>query len=66
MAERRDLLAVQTLRNWTMGASFLASTAVVTIMGLPCGEKLSGIRSPGMATPSRLLKKGLTDELCSH
>lgn len=34
MTERRDILAVQTLRNWTMGASFLASTAVIVIMGL--------------------------------
>ena len=27
--EKRDLLAVQTLRNWTMAATFLASTAVL-------------------------------------
>lgn len=34
MAERRDVLAVQTLRNWTMGASLLASTAFVVSVGL--------------------------------
>lgn len=27
--ERRDILAVQTLRNWIMAASLLASTAIV-------------------------------------
>jgi uncharacterized membrane protein len=34
MEEGRDLLAVQTLRNMMMGASFLASTAVLIIVGL--------------------------------
>ncbi|MGH6887008.1 MAG: DUF599 domain-containing protein [Geminicoccales bacterium] len=34
MAERRDVLAVQTLRNWTMAASFLASTAFLISVGL--------------------------------
>ncbi|MCC6609792.1 MAG: DUF599 domain-containing protein [Burkholderiales bacterium] len=34
MAERRDILAVQTLRNSTMAASFLASTAVLLIIGV--------------------------------
>jgi uncharacterized membrane protein len=34
MAERRDILAVQTLRNSTMAASFLASTAVLLILGV--------------------------------
>lgn len=34
MAERRDVLAVQTLRNWTMAASFLASTAFLIGVGL--------------------------------
>jgi uncharacterized membrane protein len=33
MAEKRDILAVQTLRNSTMAATFLASTAVLLIMG---------------------------------
>lgn len=34
MAERRDILAVQTLRNWVMAANFLASTAVLISLGL--------------------------------
>ena len=34
MAERRDILAVQTLRNWTMAASFLASTGILICLGL--------------------------------
>lgn len=32
--ERRDILAVQTLRNSTMAATFLASTAILLIMGV--------------------------------
>jgi uncharacterized membrane protein len=47
MAEQRDILAVQTLRNSTMTASFLASAAVLLIIGVLTlsaqGEKLSGI-----------------------
>lgn len=34
MRERRDVLAVQTLRNSTMAATFLASTAVLLMMGV--------------------------------
>ena len=34
MAERRDILAVQTLRNWTMAATFLASTAILIGLGV--------------------------------
>ncbi len=34
MSERRDILAVQTLRNWTMAATFLASTAMLIALGL--------------------------------
>lgn len=34
MAEKRDILAVQTLRNWTMAATFLASTAILIGLGL--------------------------------
>jgi uncharacterized membrane protein len=34
MAGRRDILAVQTLRNWTMGATFLASTAILIGLGI--------------------------------
>ena len=33
MRERRDILAVQTLRNSTMAATFLASTAVLLVIG---------------------------------
>ena len=47
MRERRDILAVQTLRNSTMAASFMASTAVLLILGVLTlsaqGDKLSGI-----------------------
>jgi uncharacterized membrane protein len=46
MQERRDILAVQTLRNSTMAASFMASTAILLIIGVLTlsaqGEKLSG------------------------
>ena len=34
MAGRRDILAVQTLRNWTMSATFLASTAILISLGI--------------------------------
>jgi len=34
MEERRDILAVQTLRNWIMASSFLASTAILIGLGL--------------------------------
>ncbi|KPV39751.1 hypothetical protein AN478_09825 [Thiohalorhabdus denitrificans] len=34
MTERRDILAVQTLRNWTMAATFLASTAMLIALGI--------------------------------
>jgi uncharacterized membrane protein len=34
MSERRDILAVQSLRNWIMAASFLASTAILINFGL--------------------------------
>lgn len=34
MAERRDILAVQTLRNSTMAATFLASSALLLIIGV--------------------------------
>jgi len=33
MRDRRDILAVQTLRNSTMAATFLASTAVLLVIG---------------------------------
>jgi uncharacterized membrane protein len=34
MAEGKDILAVQTLRNWTMAATFLASTAILIGLGI--------------------------------
>ena len=34
MAERRDILAVQTLRNWVMASSLLASTAILISLGI--------------------------------
>ena len=33
MSEKRDILAVQTLRNWIMAASFLASTSILIALG---------------------------------
>jgi uncharacterized membrane protein len=33
MEEKRDLLAVQTLRNWVMASSFLASAAILIGLG---------------------------------
>lgn len=34
VSEQLDIVAVQTLRNWTMAASFLASTAIVLSLGI--------------------------------
>lgn len=34
IAERRDILAVQTMRNWTMAASLLSSTAILLAAGI--------------------------------
>lgn len=34
MADRRDILAVQTVRNWIMAATFLASTSILIGLGL--------------------------------
>lgn len=34
MGRGADILVVQTLRNWTMGATFLASTAIVIALGV--------------------------------
>ncbi len=34
MKEKRDLLAVHTLRNWVMASSFLASTAILVDLAL--------------------------------
>ncbi|MDD3311438.1 DUF599 domain-containing protein [Pseudodesulfovibrio sp.] len=47
MEERKDILAVQTLRNSTMAATFLASTSILLAVGLLTlsgqGEKLGQI-----------------------
>lgn len=42
---QRDILAVQTLRNWTMAASFLASTAILIALAL-----LNIVLTPGLPT----------------
>ena len=34
MKHNKDILAVQTLRNWTMAATFLASTAILIGLGI--------------------------------
>jgi uncharacterized membrane protein len=34
MSQGKDILAVQTLRNWTMAATFLASTAILIALGV--------------------------------
>lgn len=34
MARGADILAIQTIRNWTMAATFLASTAIVIALGV--------------------------------
>ena len=34
MEEKRDILAVQTLRNWVMASSFLASAAILIALGI--------------------------------
>ena len=34
MQDNRDILAVQTLRNWVMASSFLASTAILICLGV--------------------------------
>lgn len=34
MTNGKDILAIQTLRNWTMAATFLASTAILIALGI--------------------------------
>lgn len=34
MKDKKDILAVQTLRNWTMASTFLASTAIIIGLGI--------------------------------
>jgi len=51
MEDRRDILAVQTLRNWVMASSFLASTGILICLGLlsvaASPEKMAEI-TPGL------------------
>ena len=49
MGTRRDILAVQTLRNWTMAASFLASTAILIALAL-----LNIVLTPGHPTDAAM------------
>lgn len=34
VSEKKDILAIQTMRNWTMASTFLASTAILINLGL--------------------------------
>lgn len=34
ISEKKDILAIQTMRNWTMASTFLASTAILINLGL--------------------------------
>lgn len=45
IAEKRDILAVQTLRNWLMAATFLASTSILISLGLVASVFQSGLAS---------------------
>jgi uncharacterized membrane protein len=51
MEDKKDILAVQTLRNWVMASSFLASTAILICLGLisvaSSPEKMAEI-TPGL------------------
>jgi len=49
--DRRDILVVQTLRNWTMAATFLASTAMLIGLGI----LNVAMTSPRLAEMSQLL-----------
>lgn len=51
MQERRDVLAVQTLRNWIMASSFLASTAMLICLGI----LNTAIKPPGVLEISHAL-----------
>ncbi len=68
MGRGADILAIQTLRNWTMAATFLASTAIVIALGVLSVAltyegldqlnnifHLAGIRSHKMAVIKALL-----------
>ncbi|MGE0485567.1 MAG: DUF599 domain-containing protein [Gammaproteobacteria bacterium] len=53
MARRADLLAVQTLRNWTMTATFLASTAMLIAIGI---VHFIFVNQPGVRAASEILR----------
>jgi uncharacterized membrane protein len=66
--DKRDILAVQTLRNWTIAATFLASTAIVLALGFLnfalTSEGLSELAHKfnlfGSTNPTLLVAKALT------
>jgi uncharacterized membrane protein len=56
MRDNRDILAVQTLRNWVMSSSFLASTAILISLGfvnLAASPEKIGEISPGLQMMAR-------------
>jgi uncharacterized membrane protein len=48
--KRRDILAVQTLRNWVMASTFLASTAILISLGLVASAFRTEITSSATQT----------------
>ncbi|MEX2480250.1 MAG: DUF599 domain-containing protein [Gammaproteobacteria bacterium] len=50
---RADILAVQTLRNWAMTATFLASTAILIAVGI---VHFIFVNEPGATAATRLLR----------
>jgi uncharacterized membrane protein len=54
MEEKRDILAVQTLRNWVMASSFLASAAILIGLGT-INAAFSTAYAPGVSHALNLL-----------
>lgn len=54
MQDRLDILAVQTLRNWSMAASFLATTAILICLGVLNAAFISSNSSGGLRVISGL------------
>jgi uncharacterized membrane protein len=48
--KKRDILAVQTLRNWVMASTFLASTAILISLGLVASAFRAEIASSAIHT----------------